>query len=379
MTGELRDHFDRRSVLVTGHTGFKGSWMTEWLLSLGAKVTGVALEPEGDAPLFEQLGLAERVEHHLLDVRNRSGLSEVVTAVRPDTIFHLAAQPLVLRSYEQPIETFETNVMGTVHVLEAVRDALQRCELVVVTTDKVYADSGQNVPYPEGDPIGGHDPYSSSKAAVELVVDSYRRSYFLPERYGEDHEIALASARAGNVIGGGDWATDRIVPDAVRALMSGGAVRVRNPSAIRPWQHVLESLGGYLTLAARMAHAATREERQHLFGAFNFGPDPSSVRTVEELVERVLEEWPGEWVSEDVAEAKHEADYLALSVAKAERDLGWVPVWGFDRAVGATIAWYRAYATDPTAAIDEMRRQINEYSEQLESATSSVSRLSAGR
>ena len=240
-----------KRVLVTGHTGFKGSWLCEWLLALGADVTGLALPPPTSPALFDQLGLASRVKDRRGDIRDLATVRAAVEAARPDFVFHLAAQPLVRLSYAQPVETYATNIMGTVHIMEAVRLAGIACTVVVVTTDKCYENHERAHAYREDEPMGGHDPYSSSKGAVELVVSAYRRSYFS----APDSPVRLASARAGNVIGGGDWALDRIVPDCIRSLQRGEAIPVRNRHATRPWQHVLEPLSGYLWLAARLAGA----------------------------------------------------------------------------------------------------------------------------
>ena len=327
-----------RRVLVTGHTGFKGSWLCEWLLSLGAEVHGVALAPE-EPSLFNALGLERRMRHRILDIRDAAALREHVTALRPEFIFHLAAQPLVRLSYAEPITTFATNVQGTAHLLDAVRTGDFPCTVVVVTSDKCYANDGQARAFRESDPLGGHDPYSASKAGAEIVTASYRNSFF-----ARDTRVALASARAGNVIGGGDWAADRIVPDAVRALAAGQPVPVRNPAFTRPWQHVLEPLGGYLVLGAKLEaarHSGDPAGLAALAGAFNFGPEPAANRTVRELVEEILAHWPGEW--EQAAQEAHlpEAPLLSLDISKASEVLDWRPHWNFSQTVMETAAWYR--------------------------------------
>jgi len=327
-----------RRVLVTGHTGFKGSWLCEWLLSLGAEVHGVALAPE-EPSLFNALGLERRMRHRILDIRDAAALREHVTALRPEFIFHLAAQPLVRLSYAEPITTFATNVQGTAHLLEAVRAGDFPCTVVVVTSDKCYANDGRPRAFRESDPLGGHDPYSASKAGAEIVTASYRDSFF-----SHDTRVALASARAGNVIGGGDWAADRIVPDAVRALAADRPVPVRNPAFTRPWQHVLEPLGGYLVLGAKLEaarHSGDPAGLAALAGAFNFGPEPAANRTVRELVEEILAHWPGEW--EQAAQEAHlpEAPLLSLDISKADEVLDWQPRWNFAQTVMETAAWYR--------------------------------------
>ena len=354
----LRAAYAGRRVLVTGHTGFKGAWLCEWLLDLGAQVHGLALPPE-DRSLFGELALKRRLEHAILDIRDASALRAHVAALRPEIVLHLAAQPLVRLSYREPVETFATNVLGTAHLLEAVRAGDFPCSIVVVTSDKCYANDGRARAFREHDPLGGHDPYSASKGAAEIVTASYRDSFF-----AHDTRVALASARAGNVIGGGDWAADRIVPDAIRALKAGRPIPVRNPVFTRPWQHVLEPLGGYLLLAARLeaARASGQAEKiQTLASAFNFGPEPSANRTVRELVEEILRHWPGQW--EQVAQEKHlpEAPLLSLDIAKAHRTLGWAPRWDFARTVRETIAWYRA-AHEEADAVAETQKQIAAYS-----------------
>ena len=344
-----------KRVLVTGHTGFKGSWLCEWLLALGAEVTGLALPPPTDPALFDQLGLAGRLRHRLGDIRDLPTVRAAVDDARPDFIFHLAAQPLVRLSYEQPVETYATNVQGTVHLLEAIRCAGRACAVVAVTTDKCYENKGDGGAFGEDDPLGGHDPYSSSKAAAELVVKAYRLSYFS----GPGCRIRLASARAGNVIGGGDWAADRIVPDCIRALRAGAAIPVRNKVSTRPWQHVLEPLGGYLWLGAGLA----REGGAGLATAFNFGPRKAANRTVGDLVGEILRHWPGRWEDRSAPSAVHEARLLGLATGKARSLLGWQAVWDFDRTVEKTVQWYRRVGESPASAAELTRTQISSYEE----------------
>ena len=359
----FKNHYNGKTVLLTGHTGFKGSWLSEWLLSLGAKVVGVSLDPVDDPSLFEQLRLKDRMEHHILDIRAADKLGQLVEATQPDVVFHLAAQALVRYSYKYPLETFMTNSMGTAHVLDALRRIDKPCEAVMVTTDKCYENHEQPEPYSENDPMGGHDPYSASKGAAELVISSYRRSFFNPAEYGKSHQIAVASARAGNVIGGGDWAIDRIVPDCIRTLASGQRIAIRSPRATRPWQHVLEPLGGYLQLALRLAEAKTAEDRIVLFSGYNFGPDPSANRPVCDLVGQILESWPGEWIDQSEPNAVHEAGLLNLSIEKAARLLSWAPVWNFETAIAETVQWYRCVLEDSACALELTRQQIAEYTE----------------
>ncbi len=358
----LNEYYRGKRVLLTGHTGFKGSWLSEWLLMLGAEVVGVSLEPQDDPSFFDQLGLKDRLEHHIQDIRDAQKLRAIVEAAQPDVVFHLAAQPLVRYSYEHPIETFDTNVMGTVHLLDALRSLNKRCEAVIITTDKCYENQEVDRPYTEDDPMGGYDPYSASKGACELVVSSYRRSFFHPDDYGTKHQVALASARAGNVIGGGDWALDRIVPDCMRTLADGKAIPVRNPVATRPWQHVLEPLGGYLVLGMMLGAQRGSNDWKKICSGFNFGPDPESNRSVKELVEQVLTCWPGSWEDQSDPGAVHEAGLLNLAIDKADQLLGWQPVWRFASAIDQTVAWYKAVheGANPKALTTQ---QITEYME----------------
>ena len=389
-----------KRVLVTGHTGFKGSWLCEWLLGLGAKVTGYSLPPPAPPALFEQLGLAGRLRHIVGDIQDLPGLSRAVQAARPDYVFHLAAQTIVRDSYVKPVETFMVNLMGTVHLLEALRSVSHPCAAVFVTTDKCYENREWVYGYREEDPLGGHDPYSASKATAELAIASYRRSFF------QSHPVRIASARAGNVIGGGDWAVDRIVPDCMRALARGKPIPVRNPKATRPWQHVLEPLSGYLWLGACLDGGQgtedgrrktedggqraegrgrkTEDGRQkseirgqkasaqlstidhqlsaRLDTAFNFGPGHESNRTVVELVTEVLKHWPGRWQDQSDPNAVHEAKLLQLATDKATALLRWAPVWTFPTTIEQTVRWYREAARQPQSIPALTTRQIQLYS-----------------
>ena len=359
--------YSGKRVLVTGHTGFKGAWLCEWLLGLGAEVHGLALPPLKPS-LFEALELAGRIHHDVLDIRDTAKLAEKIRDVRPDFIFHLAAQALVRTSYREPVPTFATNTLGTAHLLEAVRVSNLPCSIVVVTTDKCYENDSAARSFKESDPLGGHDPYSASKAAAELVVAGYRDSFF-----SHGTEVALASARAGNVIGGGDWAEDRLVPDCIRALSTSRPVPVRNPAFTRPWQHVLEPIGGYLLLGAKLEQARRKKSAEEIASfaqAFNFGPDPEANRSVRDLVEEVLRHWPGKW--EQVHQEKHlpEAPLLSLAIDKARATLGWQPHWDFAETVAQTVAWYRDYfeqskKTDAPSMADFTRKQIEAYSRLL--------------
>lgn len=338
--GLMGSLWNGRRVLVTGHTGFKGSWLCALLLARGAEVHGLALAPDTEPALFDQLGLASRMGHEIGDIRDATLVAARIRAVRPQVILHLAAQPLVRRSYRDPIETWSTNVMGTAHVLDALRDWREPCAVVAITTDKVYENREWEHPYREDDPLGGHDPYSASKAGTELVVQSYKRSFF------SAGPVKLASARAGNVIGGGDWAEDRILPDLARTRARGETLGVRNAHAVRPWQHVLDPLAGYLLLAERLMAGDARAET-----GVNFGPEPSDQRSVGELVEAAGQYWPGAWEDRSDPTAPHEAGRLMLSIERARHLLGWAPRWPFARAVAETIGWYRdvAAGADPRA------------------------------
>lgn len=354
---DYREAYRGKRVFLTGHTGFKGSWLSEWLLSLGARITGYSLPPPTEPALFTQLGLESRVDHVEADVRDLEKLTGTLQAAQPDFVFHLAAQPLVRRAYQQPHQTYETNLMGTVNLLEALRSLGKPCAAVMITTDKVYENREWLHAYREDDPLGGYDPYSSSKAAAEIAIASYRRSFFNQS----SSPIAVASARAGNVIGGGDWAADRIVPDCIRALQKGESITVRNRQSTRPWQHVLEPLSGYLSLGANLLQSRT------FASAFNFGPNLGSNRSVGALVERVLKLWPGKAYDEPDARAPHEAGRLNLATEKAFHSLGWSPVWDFATAIEKAVDWYRktsdGAATDSEIFKSVTQAQIREYQE----------------
>jgi CDP-glucose 4,6-dehydratase len=325
-----------KRVFVTGHTGFKGSWLCLWLERLGATVTGFALPPSTDPSLFVQAGVAGGMRHIEGDVRDAAALEQALAEAAPDFVFHLAAQPLVLDSYAAPAETFAINVGGSINLMEAIRRTGTRAAVVMVTTDKVYLNREWEHGYRENDALGGHDPYSASKAAMEIAVSSWRDSFFAPARAAE-HGVLMASARAGNVIGGGDWSANRLVPDLVRALPGNQPPELRNPQSLRPWQHALEPLGGYLLLASRLAAPGG----EAFAGAWNFGPLPTDVRNVGELACAMLERWgrPG-WSAVSDPDAPHEAGLLRLSIDRAVARLGWRPVWDFARTVERTAGWY---------------------------------------
>ncbi len=324
-----------KRVLVTGHTGFKGSWLSLWLSELGAQVSGLSLEPETHPSLFNQLQLERRLKHHwIADIRDFGAVADAVEASQPQVVLHLAAQPLVRRSYRDPLGTWATNVQGSLHVLEALKVLQHPCAVVMVTTDKVYENQEWDYGYREADRLGGHDPYSASKAAAELAIASWRSS-FCGSAGHQTSSLAIATARAGNVIGGGDWSEDRIVPDATRALSAGEPIPVRNPLATRPWQHVLEPLGGYICLSQ-----ALLSDSRPPCEAFNFGPTLASNRPVEELVTAMLSQWPGSWLDQRDLAPPHEANLLHLQIDKAYHRLGWAPCWDFATTVQRTVEWY---------------------------------------
>jgi len=352
-----------KRVLVTGDTGFKGSWLSLWLHALGAEVTGFALPPPTEPSLFQQAGLASLIRHIEGDIRDLGILQDAVANSCPQVVFHMAAQALVREAYVHPVETLSTNVLGTANLLEAVRCQAQPCAVVVVTSDKCYENKEWVHGYRETDPMGGHDLYSASKACAELVTSAYRCSFFSSGSRSTS-PIALASARGGNVVGPGDWARDRIVPDSVVALQQGRAIRVRNPLAIRPWQHVLEALSGYLWLVARLTEAPP----QHA-SAWNFGPEAASFRPVRDLVDLLVETWgAGSWEDASTDDAPHEAHVLRLSIDKATAKLGWRPVWGFEETVRRTGLGYRALAS--AAGVEGARTILrNEIAAYTEAAT----------
>lgn len=326
------DFWRGKRVLLTGHTGFKGAWLALWLRALGAEVTGLGLAPATEPNLFTLARVREAVAaHHLCDIRDAAATAAVVHAAQPEIVLHLAAQALVRASYRAPVETFATNVMGTAHVLDALRGLAGLRAVVVVTTDKVYANREWAYPYREDDALGGHDPYSASKAASEIVADSYRAAFLAGQG------VALARARAGNVIGGGDWAEDRLIPDAVRAWGTGQPLVIRRPEAVRPWQHVLEPLCGYLVLAEKIHADPT------LAAAYNFGPDAAKAATVRDVVKSAQAAFGrGETQFDAAPQGPHEAGWLALETAKARHALGVRPRWNLDTSVHRTMAWYRA-------------------------------------
>ena len=338
-----------KRVLITGHTGFKGSWLSQWLLNLGAEVAGFSLPAEADQPLFDLLALSSKIDHTTGDIRDSDKLKARVKNVAPEIVIHMAAQPLVLASYEDPIQTWETNVLGSAHLMQALHELDQPCAVVMVTTDKVYENHEWLHPYRESDRLGGYDPYSASKAAMEIAIASWRNSFL------QHGTVRIASARAGNVIGGGDWAENRIMPDIIRSLRTALPVSVRNPNAVRPFQHVLEPLSGYLRLAQALTVQPNNTE-----AAYNFGPELSDIRTVGSLVEEALLNWHGTWNSKFDPKAKHEASLLSLGIEAARHDLGYTPRWDSKMGIARSIEWYRKVdeGSDP---IEITNKQITEF------------------
>ena len=335
---DMRPFWNGRRVFLTGHTGFKGGWLALWLQHLGAHVHGYSLAPNTQPALFHMARVGEGMHSTIADIGDRQHLEQCMASFEPEVVFHLAAQPIVRASYEDPVGTYATNVMGTAHLLDAVRRVTSVRAVVVVTSDKCYENREWDRGYVETDPLGGFDPYSSSKGCAELVAAAYRNSYFPPTRHAQ-HGVGLASARAGNVIGGGDWAEDRIVPDCIRSLSIGRTIEIRNPYAVRPWQHVLEPLSGYLEVATRMYLGGGPE----LSSGWNFGPLPEATVNVGNLVDRIVALWgSGGWSNTGSGAQLPEAATLRLSIDKASAALNWAPRWNLDEPVRRTIDWYRA-------------------------------------
>ncbi len=356
--------FRGKNVFLTGHTGFKGSWLALWLQNLGANVTGYALAAPSKPSHFELLreqGIL-KIESVIGDICDLPSLSRAMTDADPDLVIHMAAQPIVLRSYRDPIETYETNVMGTLKVFEAARSLKKgRLRAIVnITSDKCYENRETLVGYKETDPMGGYDPYSSSKGCAEILFSSYQRSYFPEEKYGSDHNILMASVRAGNVIGGGDWAEDRLIPDLIRAAKENRVAIIRNPSAIRPWQHVLEPLSGYLEIARRLLSGETAAS-----GGWNFGPNEESCVTVGELLTSLKKQWNGLGFELGTTGSVHEAGFLRLDSSKARTKLGWKPVLSFEETLQWTADWYR---NQKESGELNTLQQLKDYSEKLEAS-----------
>jgi CDP-glucose 4,6-dehydratase len=350
-----KDFWRKKKVLITGHTGFKGSWLSFLLHKLGSDVFGYALEPPTNPSLFEVAEINEIVNSNIGDIRDYDNLLQIIQSLKPEIVIHMAAQPLVRESYNNPVKTYSINIMGTVNLLEAVRHTPGIKVVVNVTTDKCYENKEWHWGYRENEPMGGYDPYSNSKGCSELITAAYRDSFFNSKDY-QIHGVAIASARAGNVIGGGDWAEDRLIPDFIRAVSKGEEVMIRSPFAIRPWQHVLEPLSGYLMLAEKLY-----TEGPKFAEAWNFGPDDSDVKNVEWIAKRFSELWGnGFTFSIDKNPQPHEASYLKLDCSKAKAELTWYSRWNLEKTLQAVVEWYRIWFSNGTVRLI-MERQIQDY------------------
>lgn len=364
--------YNGKKVLVTGHTGFKGSWLSLWLSILGADVYGYALPPHTNPSLFDLLKLKTIVKHQEADICDLKRFKETLKSVKPDIIFHLAAQSLVRHSYDEPLDTVMVNTIGTVNILEAIRQSKLPAAVILVTTDKCYENKEWLFGYRENDPMGGFDPYSSSKGAAEILISSWRNSFFSPYHI-KDHGVRVASVRAGNVIGGGDWSKDRIVPDCIRDLQQAGVIQVRNPHATRPWQHVLEPLSGYLQLGAKLLDLNDDQVSTYC-EAFNFGPLIHSNKNVSTLVEKIINVWGhGSWKTFSPEKIGHEASLLNLTIDKAYHKLNWLPKWNFDETVKNTVAWYKNAQDNPTSIFDYTSDQIQRYQNKLNEHSTTLS------
>lgn len=331
--------YSGKRVLVTGHTGFKGSWLCIWLHELGADVIGIAKDPKTERDNYVLSGLKDKMIDIRGDITDGEQMKDLFRKYQPEIVFHLAAQPLVRLSYEMPVETYEVNVMGTINIMEAIRATHSVKVAVMITTDKCYENKEQIWGYRENEPMGGYDPYSSSKGAAEIAINSWRRSFFNPNDYGNTHNVSIASVRAGNVIGGGDWAKDRIIPDCIKALETNKTIEIRSPKAIRPWQHVLEPLSGYMLLATKM----WSEPKKYCEG-WNFGPNAESIADVWKVASQVVKEY-GNGNIKDVSypNALHEANLLMLDINKAKFKLGWIPRMNLSQCINLTVEWYKLY------------------------------------
>lgn len=338
---KLKETYSQKKVLVTGHTGFKGAWLLKTLSLLGADLKGYSLAPKTSHDLFNLIKGDQLCNSVIADIRNKQQLEKEVLSFQPDFIFHLAAQPLVRLSYEIPVETFEVNVIGTANLLDSIKLLTKKCTVIIITTDKVYYNHEWSYPYRENDRLGGYDPYSASKACAELLIESYRKSFFNLSFY-EKHFKAIAVARAGNVIGGGDWSADRLIPDIVKSLYEDKVITIRNPKAIRPWQHVIEPVIGYLLLGLKV-----EKEPLKFSDAFNFGPESENTLSVEEMVQLSIKEWGGgHFKIKTDNNQLHEAGILKLEISKAKSELNWKPVMRAEIAIKNTILWYHKFRTN---------------------------------
>ncbi|TWT96488.1 CDP-glucose 4,6-dehydratase [Neorhodopirellula pilleata] len=356
MIVEIQEAYRGKTVFLTGHTGFKGSWMCLWLKSLGARVIGYSLEPPTIPSNFVESNIAEVVDEHVIgDIRDHDRVLGTMRDCRPDFVFHLAAQTVVRTGYQQPRETFDVNVTGTASLLDAVIALSHPCSVVCVTSDKCYSNDDRPRSFVESDPMGERDPYGASKGCTELVVKAYAHSFFHPERYN-DHHVAIATARAGNVIGGGDWTPHALIPDLAEAAKSGQTISLRNPNATRPWQHVLQTLSGYLLLAVRL-----NNDPQRYHGGWNFGPEEREVLSVAEFSEFFFRTWgQGTWRDDSGVDQPHEAQTLTLSIAKAREQLGWYPRWDTQTTINMCVAWFKHYLAGK-APVEACLEQIHQF------------------
>ena len=353
MLNFLKNTYNGKTVFLTGHTGFKGSWLLILLEKLGAKVVGFSLAPESPKDLYHLINGDAKCQSIIGDIQNKAQIQKAIIDAQPDFIFHLAAQALVIPSYEDPLKTFNTNIMGTAHVLDAVRFLNKKCVVVNITTDKVYENKERLAPYKENEPLGGYDPYSASKAGAEIVNQSYRSSFFNPQKY-ESHLKSVSTARSGNVIGGGDWNEARLIPDLARALEANEVLQIRNPHAVRPWQHVLDPLAGYLLLGAKM-----NIDPVTFASNYNFGPEPEGELTVKELIEIAIKTWgQGNFKVHQTSQQVHEAGLLKLDIEKAKKELGWKPLLPAANTIEWTIDWYK---TEKEERAQKTLNQVDDY------------------
>ena len=360
-----KSFWENRKVLITGHTGFKGSWLSFWLNSLGAKIYGISLPPNTEPSLFSQLGLENNIEdNNYIDIRDNLELNRKITTLAPEIVFHLAAQPLVLEGYKNPLDTWETNLMGSLNLLNSLTNLKSKTTVIMITTDKVYKNKDWIYGYREDDELGGHDPYSASKAACEIAISSWRSS-FCEVLNNKEPLLRIASARSGNVIGGGDWSENRIIPDAVRSLNTNSEIILRNPNSTRPWQHVLDPLSGYILLAEKL-HKFNHFD-DDFFGSvsssYNFGPTIESNKKVIELIQEISKNWPGLKVCKSIANNLHEANKLNLQIDKSFHYLKWRPKWNFEKSVKRTIEWYKSFYHSNVSAEKACTFDIEEFME----------------
>lgn len=361
-----KNFWKNKRVLITGHTGFKGSWLSMWLNSLGAKVHGISLPPNSEDCLFSQAKIESIISsNNYCDICDLNKLKKIVTDINPEVVFHLAAQPLVITSYHYPLETWKTNVIGSLNLLESLKFTSINCAVVMVTTDKVYENNNWDFGYREDDRLGGRDPYSASKAACEIAISSWKES-FCGSKFNQNQFLAIASARSGNVIGGGDWAQNRIIPDAIRSLQSKEVIQIRNPKATRPWQHVLDPLSGYLLLAEKLyKFKSDAYSSKNIYeSSFNFGPSLKSNNTVLSLIKVIIKYWPGEWEI-NARDDFYESARLHLNIDKAYHKLNWISKWSFEYSVKRTVKWYKSVFDGQSDAKKASMEDITEYEKEL--------------